>query len=448
MLARLKNIIHSAKTHQGFSRYFTNTSWMFGEQMLRMGSGLLVGIWVARYLGPEQFGVFSYAIAFGSLFSSIAKLGLDSIVVRDLVQEPALRNSYMGTAFWLKLAGAFLMLAVVGLATIFTSNNSTTNLYVFIIASGIIFQSFEVVDFYFQSQVLSKFVSLCKIAQLFISSSIKIYLILVGADLFWFVLVSLVDQITLAISLYVAYRCQKIGDFVRHFDFALANQMLKNSWPLMLSGIVIMIYMRIDQVMIHEMLGEHAVGIYSAAVRISEAWYFIPVMLTNSLLPALINAKKIGENNYHLKLQKLYTLMVWMALGIAIVMTFLSDWTVITLYGVAYKDAGSVLMINIWNGVFVFFGCAWSKWMLIENRMKMFSFIQINTMFFNVVLNLILIPRYGIYGASISTLIAASIGHTLLPLFIKSQRIAFKMFLTSFYAIFFIWTNNNDLNKK
>ena len=160
-------------------RYFANTSWMFGEQVLRMASGLLVGIWVARYLGPEQFGLFSYALAFVSIFSGLAKLGLDGIVVRDLVNHPHQRDVYLGTAFWLKFVGAFVMLGIVALATLFTSNDHTTNLYVFIISSGIIFQSFEVVDFYFQSKVLSKFVSICKITQLAVSSALKIYFVLI-----------------------------------------------------------------------------------------------------------------------------------------------------------------------------------------------------------------------------------------------------------------------------
>ena len=123
---------------------------MFAEQILRLIAGLFVGVWVARYLGTEQFGIFSYAIAFAAIFSSIAKLGLDGILVRDLVREPNQRDIYLGTAFWLKLAGALITLGAVALATQLTSNNRTTSLYILIIASGPIFQSFEVVDFYFQ----------------------------------------------------------------------------------------------------------------------------------------------------------------------------------------------------------------------------------------------------------------------------------------------------------
>lgn len=444
----LKSFIHGAIIHQGFRRYFANTSWMFAEQMLRMVSGLVVGIWVARYLGPSQFGLFSYAIAFATLFSSIAKLGLDSILVSELVRTPQLRDIYLGTAFWLKLTGAIVMLATMAVAVRFTSNNAITNLYIFIIGSGSVFQAFEVVDFYFQSKVLSKFVSICKMTQLLISALLKLYLIFIEADLFWFVMVSLVDQVTLGISLFLAYRYQKLTNLYRNFDIKIAKSILSKSWPLIISGLVISIYMRIDQVMINEMMGAKDVGIYSAAVRLTEVWYFLPVIITNSLLPAIINAKKIGEDNYYQRLQQLYTLMIWLAVSIALAMTFLSNWIILTLYGVAYIDAGNVLMINIWTGVFVFFGSAWSKWMLVENRLKMTTFFQINAMLFNVILNLILIPRFGIYGAAISTLIAASIGHTVLPLFIKSQRVALKMFLISFFPVFLLRVKNEDLTKK
>jgi Polysaccharide biosynthesis protein. len=162
-------------SHPGVRRYGSNTAWMFAEQILRMVAGFLVGVWVARYLGPEKFGLFSYALAFVAIFQGIAKLGLDGILVRDLVREPEKATVYLGTAFWLKLFGAVVTLLFIGLAIQFTGNDATANLYILIIASGLIFQSFEVIDFYFQSKVLAKFVSICKMVQLALSSLIKIF---------------------------------------------------------------------------------------------------------------------------------------------------------------------------------------------------------------------------------------------------------------------------------
>ena len=404
---------------------------MFAEQLLRMVAGLLVGIWVARYLGPEQFGVFSYAIAFASLFSSIAKLGLDGIVVRDLVREPDQRDLYLGTAFWLKLGGAFVMLGAVALATQLTSSDRTTNLYILIIASGAIFQSFEVVAFYFQSRVLSKFVSICKMTQLLISSLLKLYFILTGADLICFVLVTLVDQMTLALSLYMAYRYQKLGGFYRHFDMTIVKQFLRDSWPLIFSGLVIMIYMRIDQIMIKEMLGEREVGLYSAAVRISELWYFIPSIITSSLFPSIINAKKISEKLYYTRLQRLYTLMVWLAIAIALPVTFWSDWLVILLYGEAYREAGFVLMIHIWAGVFVFLGVASESWLISENLQRISFYRAFLGAGINVILNFVLIPIYGLIGAAIATVIAQAMAVFVFDSLSKKTRIVFFMKLNT-----------------
>ena len=433
MVTRLKKIIQSAKNHQGLRLYLANTSWMFGEQILRMGAGLLVGIWVARYLGPHQYGALNYAVVFAALFGSFAKLGLDSIVVRDLVQEPALRKTYMGTAFWLKLFGAFFMLSLMGLATLFTNNSATTNLYIFIIASGIIFQSFEVVDFFFQSQVISKFVSICKITQLLISSLMKIYLILIRADLLWFVLVSLVEQITLAISLYIAYHCQKIGSFFWHFNFALAKKMLWRSWPLILSSLVTLLYMRIDQIMIHVMLGERATGIYSAAVRLSEVWYFIPMIVTNSLFPAIVNAKKTSQERYILRLQQLFTVLVWISIFSTVITLFLSKWLVVSIFGVAYQEASQVLMINMWASVFVSLGVASSSWLVCENLQHNLFYRSASGLIVNLLLNFALIPRYGIVGAAYATLLAQSIAGLFFDLATSKTRMVFKMKLKTFF---------------
>lgn len=434
VLTRLSNFFIKAKSHDGFRRYFANTSWMFAEQLLRMISGLLVGIWVARYLGPTQFGVFSYAVAFAALFGSIAKLGLDGIVVRELVRDPHLRDLYMGTAFWLKLIGSIVMLAVMAFVIQLTSNDAITNLYIFIIGSGALFQSFEVVDFYFQSKVLSRFVSICKLTQLFISSLLKIGLMFANADLIWFVSVSLIDQITLALSLFFAYRYQKIGSFYRHFDLLTAKKLLRDSWPLIISGLVVMVYMRIDQIMIKEMLGGREVGLYSAAARISEVWYFIPMLLTNSLFPSIVNAKKISEELYYKRLQRLFEFMFFMAFSVAFVLTFFSEFIIKILYGKAYIEAADVFSIHIWAGVFVFLGVGAGKWFLIEN-LQLINFYRIlGGGVLNVFLNLILIPKYGINGAAYATVISQAFASVILNLIHKKSRKIFVMQMRSIFV--------------
>ena len=343
----MSNKLKTLRQHQGFMRYFKNTSWLMGEKVLRMFVGLFVGIWVARYLGPEQFGLFSYAQSFVGLFVAFATLGLDGIIVRELVKDPNKRDALLGTAFRLKLIGALLVLIALAFAVKLSHQDTITTLLIFIVASATVFQSFNIIDFYFQANVLSKYTVYANIISLFISSLIKVWLILNNAPLIAFAAVVLFDSMILMLGyVYFFQRHSKLNIKNLKFNKSTALNLLKDSWPLILSGFVVSIYMKIDQIMIKEMLNSEAVGQYAAAVRLSEAWYFIPMVIASSLFPAIINAKKHSEKLYYERLQKLYDLMVWIAIAIALPMTFLSDWVVNLLYGEQYNQAGSVLMIR------------------------------------------------------------------------------------------------------
>ncbi len=429
MLTHLKNLIHSAKNHQGFRRHFSNISWMFGEQMLRMSSGLLVGIWVARYLGPEQFGLFSYALAFVAIFSGIAKLGLDGILVRELVNHQHHRDLYLGTAFWLKFAGAFFMVFIVAIALLFTKNDHTTNLYILIIASGVIFQSFEVVDFYFQSQVLSKFISICKITQIAVSSALKIYFVFTGSDLIWFVLVTLLDQATLAFTMFIAYRHQKLGSFYFCFDFYVAKKLIKNSWPLMVCTLLLMIQARSDQVMLKAMIGSLEVGYYSSGMRIIETFGFIPMVITTSLFPAIVNAKKISENLYKSRLFLLYRLMIILFLPLALVIFLFGTQIIVLLYGDAFVAAGPIFSLMAFRLFFANYGVVRGAYLMTENLVS-FSMISmaIGTIV-NVILNYLLIPRYHSMGAILASTVSLFISTFVIDLcYCKTRENCIMMF--------------------
>ena len=432
ILTKLKDL----KNHEGFLKYLKNTLWLFGEKILRMVVGLFVGIWVARYLGPEQFGLFSYAQSFVALFATIATLGLDGIVIRELVKDGSRRDELIGTVFWMKFAGAVLVLVLLGMAVNLTSNDTYTNNLIFIIASATIFQSFNVVDFYFQSKVLSKYIVYANVVSLFISSLVKIVLILNKAPLEAFAIVIVFDSFILAfgfIYLFFKKSTSRISNLKFHKNVAV--DLLKDSWPLILSGIAIMIYVKIDQVMIKEMMNAEAVGQYAAAVRLSEVWYFIPMVIASSLFPAIINAKKVSKELYYARLQKLYGLMVWMAIAVALPMTFFSDWVVNFLYGEQYNQAGSVLMVHIWAGVFVFLGVASGKWFMIENLQILSFWRTFYGMSINIVLNFLLIPKYGIQGAAIATLTANLVAAFIFDYFNKVTRPIFYMKLQALILI-------------
>ena len=427
--------IDRLKNHQEFVRYFKNTSWLIGERILRMAVGLFVGIWVARYLGPSQFGLFSYAQSFVGLFIALSTLGLDGVIVRELVKDQSKRDALLGTAFTLKLIGAFSVLLLLIFAVNLISIDAQTKLLVIVIASATIFQSMNVVDFYFQSKVLGRYVVFANSFTLLSSSAIKIWFIINGAPLIAFAWLVVLDSAIL--SLDYAYFYFMAGGKIKYwsFDRHLAVSLLKDSWPLIFSSIVVSIYMRIDQVMIKEILGAEAVGQYAAAVRLSEAWYFIPVVVVSSLFPAIIDAKKQSEKLYHAHLQKLYDLMVWIAVAIALPVTFLSSWVVNLLYGEQYGLAGGVLIIHIWAGVFVFIGVASGRGLLADN-LQIHNFLRaLSGMLVNLILNTILIRKFGIHGAAISTLVSYVVASYLYDLFNNKTR---QMFYTKTRSIFFI----------
>ena len=397
------------KNHQGFMKYFKNTSWLLAEKILRMLVGLFIGVWIARYLEPTQFGLLSYAMSFVGLFLAFATLGLDGIVVREFLNNDSKENELLSTVFILKLFGSLLVLTLLEIAINLTENDGLTNTLIFIIASATIFQSFNTIDFYFQSTVQSKYVVFSSIIMLLLSSTVKISLILFKAPLISFAWVILFESSILALGLIYFFLNKSGVKFSFKYNNQIAIGLLKDSWPLILSGLVISIYMKIDQIMIKEMLGLEQVGQYAAAVQLSQAWYFIPMIVSSSLFPAILNAKKNSEELYKQRLQKLYDLMVISSLVIAVPTIFLSDFIIDLLYGDKYEQAGTVLAIHIGASIFVFLGVASSKWFIAEN-LQLYSFYRtLAGLIINITLNYVLIPLYSIYGAAVATLISQAV---------------------------------------
>ena len=428
----------SLQKNQGFIKYSKNISWLFFERILRITVGLFVSVWVAKYLGPKQFGFFSYTLSFVGLFAFIATISHNSIVVRELVKNPNHNDEIVSTAFWLKIMGAMLgVLITLAISINFTSNDRFVNILILIIASSNIFHSFNVVDDYFQSKVMNKFVVITNVISLFLSSVIKIILILNDAPLIAFVWVVFFDNFILASGFIYFYIKLNSKFKIKNLKFKskTAILLLKDSWPLMISSAAILIHIKVDQVIIKEILGLEAVGQYAAAARVSEAWYFIPSVLTASFFPAIINAKKNNEDLYNSRLQKLYDIMVWIAIAIAIPMIFLSDWLIEILYGYQYSEAGNVLMIHIWAGVFVSLGLASNGWLICENLQK---FLLVNTFIAtitNIGLNYILIPKFGIVGAAWATIISYFLVGYLCLLIWKKTRINFINLTKSLFFI-------------
>ena len=372
-----------------------------------MGMGLLVGVWVARYLGPDQFGLLSFAGAFAALFAAIASLGLDGIVVRNLVRRPSERNEILGTALSLKLAGGALSIILALIAVhLMRPADTLTHWLVGIAITGTIFQAIDPIDFWFQSQVQSKYTVYAKNGAFLLAAIFKVVLILVKAPLIAFAVAGLAEIAMGSAGLLIAYRAN--GSYVTAWRtrFPLARELLRDSWPLILSGIVIMIYMRIDQVMIGQISGNQEVGIYSAAVRLAEVWYFIPTAVVSSVFPGIVEAKALGDEQFYGQLQKLYNFMAFLAYAVALPVTFIAGPVVILLFGSAYGKAGPMLAVLIWAGLFTNLGVARSSFLTTMNWTRIHFLTVSLGCILNVALNFLLIPRYGGMGAVIASFVA------------------------------------------
>ena len=406
----------------GFQAVICNSAWLLADKVLRVGVGLVVGVWIVRYLGPEQFGLLSFSTSFTALFSTFATLGLDGIVIRELVKNPEKHNALLGSAFILKLVGGLVAILLSLVAILIMHNGETlTVLLVAISAAGFVFQSVNVVDFYFQAKVKSRYTVISANVVFFLMSMVKIYLLLVSAPLIAFAWVGLGEIALSAMSLLLAYRINhhKIRDW--HYDRQLMGQLLKDSWPLILAGLAVMLYMRVDVVMLQQMVGEHEVGIYAAATKLSEAWYFLPMIIVSSVSPAIIKAHSLDSAQYISKLRQLYFIMAWLAIGVSLPLSLLSSTIVNALIGHEFAAAGPVLAIHLWASIAVFLGVASSQYLLVEQLQKISFYRTLIGLICNVLLNLILIPNMGAKGAAIATVVSYFIA-TYSVIFFKKTR--------------------------
>jgi len=413
-----------------------NTGWLVTDKILRMGVGLAVGISVARFLGPEQFGLFNYAVAFVSLFSVFATLGLDGIVVQELVHNPAHKDEILGTAFLLKFCGSGLTLLVAVSAILWLRpSDILTHWLVTIVAAGTVFQAFDAIDFWFQARVESKFSVYARSCAFLLVSATRIILIINHAPLLAFAWAASLEMILGAAGLVVAYRLRGQHVFAWRASAQRFRQLLQHAWPLALSGMAIMVYMKIDQVMLGEMVGSRAVVVYSAAIRISEVWYFIPISIVGSVYPSLIEARKASTAVYYQGLARLFRLVAAIALAIAIPMTFISGYVAKALYGTDYEGVGPILAVHIWAALFVFLGVAQGPSNIIEGLTKLALLRTFLGAVANVLLNLLLIPIYGAFGAAVATTVSYALSGVVLNAFSRRTRKIFALQLSSMMLI-------------
>lgn len=380
---------------------------MFIGRIGSLAIRMFVGIAVANYLHRENNGILNGGTVYIYFFSAFATLGLDQFVVKELHQFPENRDEILGTSFWMKVFAGFVCIPLIYFAYLVYPAKATPYHFVLIMSTIGIIQAFNVIDSYFQSQVQSKYIMQVQIAGNLVSAAIKLLLIYHKMPLIWFVYAYTFDFALLSIGYFFTYQRKQRSIFSWSFNGELASKLLKYSWPLIISGIMVSLYMKIDALMVQNISGAKEAGAYATVANLSEVWNFIPSVIVTTLFPAILNAKRDDVDRYNKRIQNLYDLMVYISLPIAIIVAFAAPLIYRILpFKPEYYYAAPVLSVHIWSGVFVFLGAASSQYLIAENFSKL-TFVRTGAgALINIMLNLLLIPRMGMMGAAISTLVA------------------------------------------
>lgn len=383
-----------------------NSGWLILDKVIRAFLGLLVGAWMARYLGPSNFGTLSYVIAYVTFFQAFANLGLDTIVVREIARQSQMAPLVLGTTLLMRVcSGIFAILIASSFMAFQYDWDSQIFLITLLVSSSLIFQVSDTVDLWFQSQSQNYRTITVKVLSYLISNGLKIVGILQGASLTYFAVLISVEAAISAFGLMLAY---KKYPALGHWYFAIskAKILLHESWPFLLSSISVIVYMRLDQLLIKNYLGSTDLGIYAAALPIASVWSALPIAMCTSVAPFLARFRISEPTKYEVGFRMLFKYFFWFSLSISVTISFFADQIIELFYGVAYAESTMVLRIYVFTNIPVFLGVAQYLWIANEGRS---TTALKNTVFGGacaIAADFLLIPQFGLVGAAFAAVIA------------------------------------------
>lgn len=402
-------------------KVFRNLYWAVLGKVVTLLGGLFVGILVARYLGPEQYGLMNYVISYVSLFQVFASFGMDNIEIREESKFPAEKNKIIGTAFFLKVFFAILTIGFVCLtAFVFESDDLTKKLIV-LYSFSVIMSSFSVIRNYFTSIIWNEYIVKTEIVRTLFGALLKILLLFFKAPLVWFVVAILFDTILIAMGYLISYQKKIDSIFKWSFDKKIAVFLLKESFPLLLSGAAIVVYQKIDQIMIGNMIDKESVGYYAVAGAFVNIVGFIPIILSQTITPILVRAYRENVEIYREKSYLFMNVATWIVIVICIVICIISYPIIRYTYGLQYLVAVPILQITIFKEI----GYAQAQFtgamIISEGIQKLVALRNLIGCVISIILNVLLIPILGIMGAAISSVITAIftgyLSHAIIPVY-------------------------------
>jgi O-antigen/teichoic acid export membrane protein len=384
-----------------------NASWLIGIRIFRLVVGVIVLGAVGRYLGPEQFGVLNYAIALTAIFGVFATLGMDGIIIRELVNRPNETHHVMGTAFVLRLLGAVAAMILVLSASLVSRDNGQIVTLALFVSLCFIPGSLEVIELWFQKNIMARHTAVARILATLLISGARLALVYYQAPLEYFALMQAVDTLCGGLALMVAFRGRGQPISTWRFKGEIARTLLRDSWPLIASGFLVAIYMRVEQVLVKNVLGDYAVGIYFSATRITEVWSFVPAALLTTLYPVLVAKRREVPDKYQLHLQTVFDLLTGLGYLIAMGMTLLGPVAIPQIFGEKYREAIPILIIQAWAAPILCSALTRAQVMLLENRTIYHTPIALMGIALNIPLALWLMQIYGAKGAALAVLVTS-----------------------------------------
>ena len=403
------------------NKILKNAGWLIGGRVCQLLVNFFVSILMARYLGPSNYGLINYAGAYIAFFTSLCTLGINSILVKELIDRPEEDGKILGTSIALRLISSLLSaITIVGISAVVDRNEPVTILVVALSSLGVIFHVFEVFNFWFQSHLQSKITAIASLCAHTITALYKVFLLVTQKSVAYFAIATSVDYICVAIFLYICYR--KYNGKKLCFSIYEGKRLLSKSWHFILPSLMVAIYGQTDKMMLKHIVGEAEIGYYSIAVSICSVWCFVLSAIIDSLYPSIMQATNEGNEKQFERLNKvLYAIVFYISIIVSVVFVVFAELLIGVVYGEAYLPAVMPLRVITWYTSFSYLGVARDAWIVGKNKQKYLIYIYIFAAIANVGLNIVLIPLWGAVGAAVASLIA-QMATIFVPLVIKPLR--------------------------
>lgn len=386
------------------SRVAKNASWIILGRIAQSSFAMIISMITARYLGPSNFGLISYAASIVAFIAPIMTLGLSNVLVQEFTNHPEDEGKIVGTSVLLSLFSAvFCMIGVISYSLIADAGEFTTNIVTALYSLILVFQALDLIQYWFQAKLLSKYTAVVSLIAYGGMAVYKIILLVTGAEVYLFALSNSLDYFLVAVMLFFIYR--KLGGATACFSWAVGKRMLSCSRHYIVSNLMVTIFSQTDKIMLKAIIGETAVGFYAAAVACAGITGFVFSAIIDSFRPSIFQHKKAGDQaGYEKSIQRLYCIVIYTALAQSLAMTLLSKYVILILYGKKYLPAVPALQIVVWYTTFSYMGAIRNIWILGENKQKYLWILNLSGALMNVVLNVFLIPEFGILGAAAASL--------------------------------------------